>query len=125
MINLQMQLSPVILSQFNIMLHQQSQARGLSRKKFYPELGLEHRHDRHWIRRLYITCKVFLNKVPKYIYELILSFRHSFKNPNSLTSFICRTECFKNSFFQSFINDWTISTPIFAILPPIVVSEMP
>ena len=80
-------------------------------EKLYQELGLEYLHDRRWMRRLCLFYKVLLNKVPKYIYRFILPFRHAFRNPNLFTSFTCRTEYFKNSFFPSAINDWNILDP--------------
>ena len=42
---------------------------------------------------------------------MISPFRHSFRKPNSFTSFTCRTEYFNNSFFQSVINDRTKLDP--------------
>ena len=58
------------------------------------------------MRRLWLFYKVLLNKVPKYIYELIPPFRQPFRNPNAFTSFTYRAEYFKNSFFPIGINDW-------------------
>ena len=72
--------------------------RDSSREKLYQELGLEYLHDRRWMRRLCLFCKVLLNKVPKYIYELISPFRHSFRNPNSFTSFACRISTLRMPF---------------------------
>ena len=85
--------------------------RGLSREKLYQELALGYLHDKRWIRRLCLFYKVLLNKVPKYIYELIPPLRHSFRNSRSFTSFTYRTEYFKNSFFPSVINDWNKLDP--------------
>ena len=99
--------------------------RDSSREKLYQELGLEYLHGRRWMRHLCLFYKVLLNKVLKYIYELIPPFRNSFRNPNSITSFTCRTGYFKNSFFPSVINDWNKVDPKFAILLPILVSKMP
>ena len=53
------------------------------------------------MRRLRSFYKVLLNKVPRYICELIPPFTHSFRNPNSFTSFTCRTKYFQNFFFRS------------------------
>ena len=55
--------------------------------------------------------EVIYDKVPKYIYELIPPFIHSFRNPNSFTSFTCTTEFFKNSYFPSVINNWNKLDP--------------
>ena len=56
-----------------------------SPEKLYQELGLEYLHDRRWMRSLCLFWKVLLNKVPKYIYELIPPFKDSFRNPHSFT----------------------------------------
>ena len=69
----------------------------------YLPIFLIYLHDRRWMRHL---CLIMFNKVPKYIYELIPPFRHSFRNSNLFTSFTCRTKYFKSSFFPSFISDW-------------------
>ena len=50
---------------------------GPSRKKLYQELGLEHLHQRRWMRQLCLFYKVFHSKVPKYIHSLIPSMRTS------------------------------------------------
>ena len=77
---------------------------GSSREKLYQELGLEHLHQRRWMRRLClfykVLClfyKVFHSKLAKYIHSLIPTMKTSARQPNTLTSFYCRTE-FKNSF---------------------------
>ena len=61
---------------------------GSSRKKLYQELGLEHLHQRRWIRRLCLFYKVFHSKVPKYIHSLIPSMRTSARQPNTFISFL-------------------------------------
>ena len=72
---------------------------GSSRKKLYQELGLEHLHQRRWIRRLCLFYKVFHSKVPKYIHSLIPSMRTSARQPNTFTSFYCRTKYFQTLFY--------------------------
>ena len=79
---------------------------GSSRKKLYQELGLEHLHQRRWMRRLCLFYKVFQSKVPKYIHSLIPSMRTSARQPNTFTSFYCRTEYFQNSFLPCFVKEW-------------------
>ena len=67
--------------------------RDSSREKLYQGIGLEHLQHNGWMRRLCLFYKVLLNKVPKYIYEIIPPIRHSFRNPNLLfTAFPWRTE---------------------------------
>ena len=79
---------------------------GSSRKKLYQELGLEHLHQRRWMKRLCLFYKVFHSKVPKYIHRLIPSMGTSARQPNTFTSFYCRTEYFQNSFLPCFVKEW-------------------
>ena len=79
---------------------------GSSRKKLYQELGLEHLHQRRWMWRLCLFYKVFHRKVPKYIHSLIPFMRISTRQPNTLTSFYCRTEYFQNYFLPYVIKEW-------------------
>ena len=46
-------------------------------EKLHQELGLEHLHQRQWMRLLCLLYKVFHCKVPKYIHSLIPSMRTS------------------------------------------------
>ena len=76
-------------------------------KKLYQELGLlEYLHQRRWMRRLCLFHKDLHNKVPKYIHSLIPSMRTSVRQPNTFTSFYCRTKCFQNSFLPCVIREW-------------------
>ena len=84
---------------------------GSSRKKLYQELGLEHLHQRRCIRRLCLFYKIFHSKVPKYIHSLIPSMRTSARQPNTFTSFYCRTEYFQNSFLPYVIKEWNKLDP--------------
>ena len=74
--NLLMNLFPTELSLSNINLHYQS-ATESTQDKLYQELGLEHLHQRWWMRQLCLFYKVFHNKVPKYVHGLIPSMRTS------------------------------------------------
>ena len=84
---------------------------GSSQKKLYQELGLEHLHQRRWMRRLCLFYKVFHNKVPKYIHSLVPPMRTSARQPNTFTSFYCRTEYFQNSFLPYVIKEWNKLDP--------------
>ena len=84
---------------------------GSSRKKLYQELGLEHLHQRWWMRWLCLFYKVFHSKVPKYIHSLIPSMRTSARLPYTFTSFYCRTEYFENSFLSCVIKKWNKLDP--------------
>ena len=83
---------------------------GSSRNKLYQELGLEHLHQRRCIRRLCLFY-IFHSKVPKYIHSLIPSITTSARQPNTFTSFYCRTEYFQNSFLPYVIKEWNKLDP--------------
>ena len=85
---------------------------GSSRKKLYQELGLKHLHQRWWMRRLCLFYKVFHSKVLKYIHNLISSMRTSARQPNTFTSFYCRTEYFQNSFLPYVVKEWNKLDPV-------------
>ena len=80
-------------------------------KKLYQELGLEHLHQRRWMRQLCLFYNVFHSKVHKYIHGIIPSMRTSAKLPNTFTSFYCRTEYFQNSFLPYVIKEWNKLDP--------------
>ena len=83
------------------------------------ELGLEYLHPRSWMGCLCLFYKVLSNKVVylwiylyKYIYELILSSRDSFRNPNLVTRFSLQDWALEEIFFFLVaINDWNILDP--------------
>ena len=77
-----------------------------SQEKLYQELGLEHLHQKWWVRRLYLFCKVFLKRVLKYIHSLIPPFRTSARHSNIFTYFYCRAEYSRNSFLLCVIKEW-------------------
>ena len=97
LINLQMQLSPVKLSQFNITPHQQLQEPLLSHVVKTRNQNQNNYH-RRWMRRLRLLCKVLSNKVQMYTYGLISFIKVFFRNPYSFTAFPYMTEHF---FFQN------------------------
>ena len=82
-----------------------------SREKLYQELGLEHLHQKRWMTRLCLFYKVLHSKVPKYIHSLIPSMRTSEIQPNTFTSFYCRTEYFQNSLLPCVIREWNKLDP--------------
>ena len=58
------------------------------------------------MRRLCLFYKVFHGKVPEYIHSLIPIMRTSARQPNTFTSFYCRTKYFQNSFLPYVIKEW-------------------
>ena len=63
------------------------------------------------MRRLCLFYKVFHSKLAKYIHSLIPSMKTSARQPNTLTSFYCRTEYFKTSFLPCVITEWNKLDP--------------
>ena len=63
------------------------------------------------MRRLCLFYKVFYNKVPKNIHTLIPSMRVSARQPNTFTSFYCRTNYFQSSFLPRVIRAWNKLDP--------------
>ena len=82
--------------------------RGTSKEQIYQELGLESLLLHNWYRKLCLFDKVFKNKHPKYLFNLI---------PISRCTYVARTvdtipfnkrkqNFFENSFFPSTIIEW-------------------
>ena len=84
---------------------------GSSRKKLYQELGLEHLHQRRWMRRLSLFYKFFHSKVLKYIHNHIPFMRTSTTLPNTFTTFYCRIEYFQNTLLPYVIKEWNKLDP--------------
>ena len=82
--------------------------RGTSREKIYQKLGLEPLQSRHWYRKLVMFYKIYKNKSPFYLFNLI---------PQKTSSYAARNvDCFllikikhnflKNPFSPSAIIEW-------------------
>ena len=48
--------------------------------------------------------KIVKEEAPNYLMNLIPKFQQT--RINRMPTFYCRTDCFKNSFFPSTLNDW-------------------
>ena len=57
--------------QYNAAIAITSAIRGTSSKKLYQELGLESLRSRRWLRKLCLFYKIYKNKSPSYLYNLI------------------------------------------------------
>ena len=81
---------------------------GTSREKLYKELGLEILKTRRWLKRFCCFYKIKNNGIPSYFPELIPSEFHSYntRNTRNITTYSCRTDAFKYSFFPWTINEW-------------------
>ena len=84
--------------------------RGTSSEKLYQDLGLESLRSRRWLRKLCLFYKMYKNKSPSYLYNLIpvsvkfYSTRSSqFDNISNLKT---RSNFFRNAFFPSTITEW-------------------
>ena len=81
--------------------------RGTSSEKLYQELGLESLRSRRWLRKLCLLYKIYKNKSPSYLHDLIsdkvkfYSTRSS--QINNISNIKTRSNFFRNSFFPSAI----------------------
>ena len=84
--------------------------RGTSSEKLYQELGLESLRSRRWLRKLCLFYKIYKNKSPSYLYDLIPD-RVKFYSTRSsqidnISNIKTRSNFFRNSFFPSTITEW-------------------
>ena len=84
--------------------------RGTSSEKLYQELDLESPRSRKWLRKLCLYCKLYRNKSPSYLYNLIPA-RVKFYSTRSsqidnISNIKTKSNFFKNSFFPSTITEW-------------------
>ena len=79
-----------------------------SREKLYKELDLETLKSRRWLKKLCCFYKIKNNGIPSYLAELIPSEFHLYntRNTRNITTYSCRTDAFKYSFFPWTINEW-------------------
>ena len=84
--------------------------RGTFSEKLYQELDLESPRSRKWLRKLCLYCKLYMNKSPSYLYNLIpdrvtlYSTRSS--QIDNISNIKTKSNFFKNSFFPSTITEW-------------------
>ena len=57
--------------QYNAAIAVTGAIRGTSSERLYQELGLESLRSRRWPRKLCLFCKIYKNKSPSYLYNLI------------------------------------------------------
>ena len=92
--------------QYNTALAITGVNQGTSREKLYEELGLETLKSRRWLKKLCSFYKIKNNGIPSYSADLIPSEFHLYntRNTRNITTYSCRTDPFKYSFFP-----WTIN----------------
>ena len=82
--------------------------RGASTEKIYQEIGLESLKSRRWFRKLCHYYKIFNEKSPLYLFNLIpnLNRVHNTRLSYNIPPIKVRDDYFKNSFFPSALTEW-------------------
>ena len=84
--------------------------RGTSSEKLFQELGLESLKLRRWLRKLCSFYKIFHEKSPSYLFQLIPPINNVYatrsSQSNKISSFETRHNFFKDSFFPAVISEW-------------------
>ena len=77
-------------------------------KKIYQEIGLESLKFRRWFRKLCHFYKIFNEKSPLYLFNLIpnLNRVHNTRLSYNILPIKVRDDYFKNSFFPSALTEW-------------------
>ena len=94
--------------QYNAALAITGAIQGTSGKKVYKEFVLETLKSRRWLKKLHCFYKIKNNGIPFYLVDFIPSepHLHNTRNARNTTTYSCRTDAFKNSFFTFTINEW-------------------
>ena len=79
-----------------------------SREKVYKELGLETLKSRRWLKKFCCFYKIKSNGIPSYLAKLSPSESHLYNTQNgrNITTYSCRNDAFKYSFFPWTKNEW-------------------
>ena len=99
--------------QYNACLAITGAIRGSSREKIYQELGLESLQRRRWYWKLFNFYKIYNEKSPDYLFQLIPPQKSSYttRNADNIPFFKFRHNFFKNSIFPSTIAEWNKLAP--------------
>ena len=94
--------------QYNACLALTGTIKGTSKEKLYQELGLESLQLRSWYRKLCPFYKIFKNKSPAYLFNLVpaRNTHYSLRTSDNIPCFNTKHSFFKNIFFQSTIIEW-------------------
>ena len=94
--------------QYNASLAILGAIRGSSMEKVYQELGLESLQSRRWMRKLCLFYKIYREKSPNYLFDIIPSNNRFYAlwNPENIPMLRTNHNFFKNSFFPSVIIEW-------------------
>ena len=99
--------------QYNAAISITGAIRGTSSEKLYQELGLESLRSRRWLRKLCLFYKIYKNKSPSYLYNLIpdrMKFYSTRSSQIDNTSNIKTRSNFFRNYFLSFYNNWMEQT---------------
>ena len=82
--------------------------RGTSAEKINQELGFESLKSRRWFRKLCHFYKIFNEKLPLYLFNLIPNFNmvHNARLNYNIPPIKVRYDHIKNSFFTSALSEW-------------------
>ena len=84
--------------------------RGTSSEKLFQELALESLKSRRWLRKLCLFYKIFHEKSPSHLFQLIPPNNNVYakrsSQSNKISSFKTRHNFFKHSFFPAVISEW-------------------
>ena len=94
--------------QYNACLAITSAIRGTSTEKIYRELGLESLKSKRWFRKICHFYKIFSEKSPSYLFNLIPNFNrvYSTRLSYNIPPVKVGHGYFENSFFPSAISEW-------------------
>ena len=94
--------------QYNACLPITGAIRGTSTEKIYQKLGLESLKSRRWFRKLCHFYKIFNDKSPSYLFNLIPNFNrvHNTRLSYNIPTIKVKHNYFKNSFFPSAMSEW-------------------
>ena len=94
--------------QYNACLAITGAIRDTSTEKTYQEFGLESLKSRRWFRKLCHFYKIFNDKSPSYLFNLIPNFNrvHNTRLSYNIPTIKVKHDYFKNSFFPSAISEW-------------------
>ena len=98
--------------QYRVCLAITGAIRGTYREKIYQELGLESLQLRRWYRKLAMFYKIYKNKSPVYLFNLIPEKTSSYTTRNVCIPLIkIKHNFLKNIFFPSAIIEWNKLDP--------------
>ena len=84
--------------------------RGTSSEKLFQELDLESLRSRRWLRKLCLFYKIYKNKSPSYLHNLIPHRVRFYSTRSSqidnISNLKTRSNFFRNSFFPSTVTEW-------------------